>query len=194
MCETLDPVCDKPSWIVLPGEGDFANVYEFFCQHFPHISSSEWRRRFAAGFVRNTAGQTITADRAFSSLAHQKLSYFRVVQAEQEIPFREDIVFEDELILVADKPHFLPVQPAGRYLEQTLLTRLQRRLNLPQLTPAHRIDQGTAGLVLLVKQPAFRDTYQRLFREHKIAKTYHAIAPFRPELHFPMVHTLYANG
>ena len=50
---------------------------------------------------------------------------------------------------MADKPHFLPVVPAGRYLQQTLLVRLKRRLNLPELSPVHRIDAGTAGLVAL---------------------------------------------
>ncbi len=187
MHNPMDQESAKPSWIVLPAHSGHTSVFDFFCQHFPHISSADWQMRFAAGLVRDTAGQPIASERTFSSLAKQKLSYFRAVQAEQEIPFKEEIVFQDEHILVADKPHFLPVQPAGRYLEQTLLTRLQRHCNLPELAPAHRIDQGTAGLVLLIKQPAQRGAYQQLFRDREIEKTYHAIAPFRAELTFPML-------
>ena len=184
---------ELPSWVVLPnlvanGEAQvWQNVLDFFVQRFPFVSTAIWRQRFDAGLVRDKAGRAVAGSLPFAALAGQKLSYFRVVDAELEIPFHEQIIFEDERIVVADKPHFLPVQPAGRYLAQTLLSRLQKRLKLPDLTPAHRIDQGTAGLVLLVKQPEWRGAYQKLFREHAIAKTYQAIAPFRAELVFPML-------
>lgn len=163
------------------------SLLDFFVHRFPYISPAIWRQRFDAGQVRDIAGRAVAGSLPFAVLAGQKLSYFRVVDAELEIPFHEQIIFEDERIVVADKPHFLPVQPAGRYLAQTLLSRLQKRLKLPELTPAHRIDQGTAGLVLLVKNPELRGAYQRLFRDHAIKKTYQAIAPFRAELVFPMV-------
>ena len=160
---------------------------DFFVTRFPYVAPAIWRQRFDAGLVCDVAGRAVAGSLPFAALAGQKLSYFRVVEAELEIPFHEQIIFEDERIVVADKPHFLPVQPAGRYLAQTLLSRLQKRLKLPELTPAHRIDQGTAGLVLLVKNPELRGAYQRLFRDHAIKKTYQAIAPFRAELVFPML-------
>ena len=165
----------------------WSTLLDFFVERFPYISPVTWAGRFDAGLVRDAQGRALTGSDSFAAMAGQKLSYFRVVDAELEIPFHEQIIFEDERILVADKPHFLPVQPAGRYLTQTLLSRLQKRLNLPELTPAHRIDQGTAGLVLLVKKPELRGAYQKLFRDHAIVKTYQAIAPFRTELVFPML-------
>lgn len=181
-----------PSWVVLPrlgaesGQPMWLSVLDFFVHRFPFVPQSNWAQRFDSGLVQDFAGRAVAGSTRFATLAGQKLSYFRVVDDELEIPFVEQILFEDEAIVIADKPHFLPVQPAGRYLTQTLLSRLQKRLNLPELTPAHRIDQGTAGLVLLVKKPELRDAYQKLFREHGIAKTYQAIAPFRAELVFPM--------
>ena len=184
---------ELPSWVVLPnlassGEVQaWHNVLDFFVHRFPYIAPAIWRQRFDAGLVCDVAGRAVAGSLPFAALAGQKLSYFRVVEAELEIPFHEQIIFEDERIVVADKPHFLPVQPAGRYLAQTLLSRLQKRLKLPELAPAHRIDQGTAGLVLLVKQPELRGAYQELFRAHAITKTYQAIAPFRAELVFPML-------
>ncbi len=184
---------EAPSWVVLPRLGvdgeqpAWISVLDFFVHRFPFVPPASWAQRFESGLVRDVTGRAVAASLPFAMLAGQKLSYFRVVEDELEIPFVEQILFEDDRIVVADKPHFLPVQPAGRYLAQTLLTRLQKRLNLPELTPAHRIDQGTAGLVLFIKRPEHRDAYQKLFREREIAKTYQAIAPFRAELVFPML-------
>lgn len=181
------------SWVVLPRLGvdgeqpDWTCVLDFFVHRFPFVPPASWAQRFDSGLVRDLTGRAVAASLPFATLAGQKLSYFRVVEEELEIPFAEQIILEDDRIVVADKPHFLPVQPAGRYLAQTLLTRLQKRLNLPELTPAHRIDQGTAGLVLFIKRPEHRDAYQKLFREREMAKTYQAIAPFRAELVFPML-------
>jgi tRNA pseudouridine32 synthase / 23S rRNA pseudouridine746 synthase len=87
---------------------------------------------------------------------------------------------------VADKPHFLPVLPSGQYLQETLLTRLKKQFNLPHLSPIHRIDRDTAGLVLFSIQPATRDAYHALFRKHQVTKTYEAIAPWNPNLPWPL--------
>ncbi|MNE49158.1 Ribosomal large subunit pseudouridine synthase A [compost metagenome] len=90
--------------------------------------------------------------------------------------------------MVADKPHFLPVTPAGEYVEQTLLRRLIRRLDNPHLVPLHRIDRHTAGLVLFSANPQSRSAYQSLFPTRNIEKHYEAIARALPTLSFPLVH------
>ena len=92
---------------------------------------------------------------------------------------------------MADKPHFLPVTPAGRYARETLLARLQRRLHLPHLAPLHRIDRETAGLVVFTVQPDTRDAYARLFRERRVQKVYEAIAERNPSLNLtaPLLRT-----
>jgi tRNA pseudouridine32 synthase / 23S rRNA pseudouridine746 synthase len=104
---------------------------------------------------------------------------------EPEIPYHETVLFQDDHLVVADKPHFLPVTPGGRYVQQTLLVRLKRRWACPDLSPLHRIDRETAGLVVFSVRPQDRDAYQRLFRERLIAKTYEAIAPLHPTLAWP---------
>lgn len=106
---------------------------------------------------------------------------------EPVIPFTEAVLHVDEHLVVADKPHFLPVTPAGAYVEQTLLHRLASRLGRPELVPLHRIDRLTAGLVLFSAQPATRAAYQALFRERRIEKTYEALAPPMPGRGFPWV-------
>ena len=95
-------------------------------------------------------------------------------------------MFQDEHLVVADKPHFLPVVPSGGYLQQTLLVRLKRRLGLADLVPLHRIDRDTAGLVLFSHNPATRSIYQGLFRQHTMRKTYQATARWDPALPWPL--------
>ena len=119
-------------------------------------------------------GAPVTPDRAYQPKLH--LYYYRSVPDEAPIPYEEAVLFQDEHLVVADKPHFLPVVPSGGYLQQTLLVRLKRRLDLADLVPLHRIDRETAGLVLLGKRLQDRDAYHALFRDKDIHKTYHAVA------------------
>lgn len=117
-----------------------------------------------------------------------RIHYFREVPNEKPILVQETLVHVDEHLVVADKPHFLPVTPTGEYVEQTLLRRLIRRLDNPNLVPLHRIDRHTAGLVLFSANPQSRSAYQSLFPNRQIDKRYQAIAPALPALAFPLVH------
>src|SRR3546814_7570626 len=116
-----------------------------------------------------------------------ELRYFREVPDEAPIPFRETVLHADDDLWVVDKPHFLPVVPAGRYVAETLLARLQRMSGNADLVPLHRIDRATAGLVLFSARRETRARYQALFRERAIDKTYEALAPALPGLAFPHV-------
>ena len=110
------------------------------------------------------------------------LMYFRRLAREPEIPFDEHILYQDDHLLVADKPHFLPVTPSGLYLHQTLLNRLKKRTKIQTLSPIHRIDRDTAGLVIFSINPDERSQYQNLFRDRVVGKIYEAIAPYSEEL------------
>ena len=116
-------------------------------------------------------------------LANVHLLYFRRLNREPEIPFEETILFQDEHILVADKPHFLPVTPSGLYLHQTLLNRLKKKTGIQTLSPIHRIDRDTAGLVVFSVNRKERAKYQNLFRDRAVKKIYEAIAPYSENLH-----------
>lgn len=139
----------------------------------------------ARGRVLDARGRRVDAKRPFK--AGLCIRYFREVAAETRIPFVESIVFSDAHLVVADKPHFLPVAPTGRFVEQTLLRRLTRRLDNPHLVPLHRIDRDTSGLVLFSANPASRGCYQALFRERRITKVYECIAPPLPGVGFPLL-------
>jgi len=174
----------SPSCIALP-PGDWPTVLAFLQQRFAHVAADDWCRRMLCGEVLDAQGLTLAPDAGYRP--HARLFYYRSLPAEQPIPFDERILFQDELLVAVDKPHFLPVTPGGRYLQETLLVRLKRRLGLDELQPLHRLDRETAGLVLFSVQPTTRNAYHALFREREVSKCYEAIAPWRDDLQLPLI-------
>jgi tRNA pseudouridine32 synthase / 23S rRNA pseudouridine746 synthase len=164
--------------------GDWTCMLDFLVERFPAIPAGDWVGRMESGDVVDAAGRAVAARQAY--VPHGKLYYYRTVANEAPNAAQAHVVFEDELLVVADKPHFLPVTPSGQYLQETLLVRLRRQLGLPALTPLHRIDRETAGIVLFAKQPGICAGYQALFAGRKIIKHYQAIAPADARLRFPL--------
>lgn len=167
---------------VLPGE--WSSALAFLCNQFPAVNEAVWRSRFARGLVLDTSGTPLLPDSACKN--GERIYYYRELEQETEIPFYETILYQDEHILVADKPHFLPVIPSGKFVQQSLLVRLKNKTGLDALSPVHRIDKDTAGLVLFSVNPATRDAYQALFRTRSVKKTYHAIAPLLLNQQWPL--------
>ncbi|KDN98056.1 MULTISPECIES: pseudouridine synthase [Pseudomonas] len=181
----FDPAQHQASTVCLP-PGNWATVLDCLSEHFKAIGREQWLDRIARGRVLDAQGAPISA-----SLVYRpglRIHYFREVPNEKPIPVEEAILHIDEHLVVADKPHFLPVTPTGEYVEQTLLRRLIRRLDNPNLVPLHRIDRHTAGLVLFSANPQSRSAYQSLFPNRQIDKRYQAIARALPERAFPLVH------
>jgi tRNA pseudouridine32 synthase / 23S rRNA pseudouridine746 synthase len=164
------------SRVYLPANQPHQNLLDFFVSQFPHIAPDEWAARFNEGLVMTVDGQQLAAKDLYQGNTH--LIYFRRLAREPEIPFEEQIIFQDEHILVADKPHFLPVTPSGLYLHQTLLNRLKKKTGIQTLSPIHRIDRDTAGLVIFSINPRERAQYQNLFRDRLVKKVYEAVAPY----------------
>ena len=179
---TLDGVA--PSRQTRPAAGRWATVLDFLSERHAAVGSETWAERMREGRVVDEAGRRLTPESPYRAGAC--VYYYREPAAEREIPFGERIVYADEHILVADKPHFLPVVPAGRYLRETLLVRLRRRLGLKGLAPLHRIDRETAGLVVFSVNPSTRGAYASLFRERRVEKIYEALAHASGALDFPL--------
>jgi tRNA pseudouridine32 synthase/23S rRNA pseudouridine746 synthase len=177
------PATQRPSRLQLP-PGAWSCLLDGLCARFPRIDRAQWQDRFARGRVRDAEGRALSADQPWQ--VGLEIQYFREVSDEPVIPFEEAILHADAHLLVADKPHFLPVTPAGGYVRQTLLARLEARTGNPALVPLHRLDRLTAGLVLFSTSTQTRDAYQRLFRERRIEKTYEALAPALPGVVFPL--------
>lgn len=165
--------------------GPWTTVLEALCAQFPQVGAERWRERFMRGRVLDASGAPLAPDAAYR--VGLCVRYFREVEDEAPVPFQETLLHVDAHLVVADKPHFLPVTPAGGFVQETLLARLVRKLGNPQLVPLHRIDRHTAGLVLFSAQAASRAAYQALFRERRIDKHYEAWAPALPNVAFPHV-------
>lgn len=181
----FSPAQHQASTLFLP-PGAWNTVLDCLCARFPAIDRAQWLDRIARGRVLDAEGRPIDAGLAYRE--GLKIHYFREIPNEPTIPVTETVLYADEHLVVADKPHFLPVTPAGEYVEQTLLRRLIKRLDNPDLVPLHRIDRHTAGLVLFSANRQTRSRYQALFPTRRIDKTYEAIAPALPQAQFPMVH------
>ncbi len=178
------PIIDglPASTLQLP-PGAWSTVLDCLCERFPAVARSNWLERMARGRVVDGAGSWLTPETPYR--VGLEIHYYREVPDEPKIPFDEVVLHSDADLLVADKPHFLPVTPAGVHVHETLLGRLIRRTGNHALAPLHRIDRETAGLVLFSTNPHSRARYQALFRERRIEKRYEAIAPPLPGIEFP---------
>lgn len=153
--------------------GPWPTLTAFLAERLPRVD--DWPERIARGDVVDDDGRPM-GDAPYR--ADRRVYYWRYLAAEPEVPFEARIVFQDEHLLVADKPHFLPVTPSGLYARQTLMARLRHATGLADLIPVHRLDRETAGLVVFSVRPQDRDAYHRLFRERVVTKVYDAIAPW----------------
>ncbi|HJX89907.1 MAG TPA: pseudouridine synthase [Pyrinomonadaceae bacterium] len=171
-----------PSSQWLPS-GPWKTVLEFFTERFPRVDVETWTVRMAKGEVTDETGQRLDPQSAYRVGAC--IFYYREVETESRIPFVEQVLYRDEHILVADKPHFLPVIPSGRFLHQTLLVRLRKTYNVESLVPIHRLDRETAGVVMFSVNPGTRGHYTSLFRDRNVTKVYEALAPTMRDLTIP---------
>ena len=179
------PVVDgvAPSRQTLP-PGAWETVLDFLTERHASVGAAAWVARMLRGEVVDEAGARLTPSSPYRAGAC--VFYYREPGDEPRVPFEERVLHRDPHILVADKPHFLPVVPAGRFLRETLLVRLKRLTGEPHLVPVHRIDRETAGLVIFSVDPSTRGAYASLFQRREVSKVYHALAPASDSQCFPV--------
>jgi tRNA pseudouridine32 synthase/23S rRNA pseudouridine746 synthase len=170
-------ISEYHSIVVMPKiEKPYPSILEFLTKRFPSIDREIWEARIYSKKVLTDKGEPISPDMPYMPL--QKLHYFREVEEEPIIPFLEKIIYCNEELLVACKPHFLPVIPGGPYVNQCLLHRLKKRIKNKKLSPINRIDRETAGLVLFSMNKKTRGLYQELFMRGEVEKTYEAVTQY----------------
>ncbi|WP_200182793.1 pseudouridine synthase [Tomitella biformata] len=163
-----------PTRLRIPTSGPWATIAEYVVAKFDHLDADSLYRRFDDGGFVGIDGRPIA--RGTEAGGHEFLWYYRELPNEIPVPFREEILLVDDDLVVVDKPHFLPTIPGGRYLHESALVRLRVRLDNPDLTPIHRLDRGTAGLVMFSARPATRGAYQTLFAKRQVTKVYEAVS------------------
>jgi tRNA pseudouridine32 synthase/23S rRNA pseudouridine746 synthase len=169
-----------PSVVTMPvTEKPYPSILTFLCNRFPAIAPDIWEKRISEGKVLGENRRQITPNSAYAP--QERIFYFREVSDEPTIPFAEKILHIDDEILVACKPHFLPVTPGGRYVDECLLNRLRRSTGIEDLVPLHRIDRETAGIVLFSVNKKSRGLYGTLFMNGLVEKSYQAVSVCLPD-------------
>jgi tRNA pseudouridine32 synthase / 23S rRNA pseudouridine746 synthase len=173
-------IAKAPSVVTMPkAEIPYPSILDFLSRRFPAISRALWEKRISEGKVLDENSQRVTSDTKYAP--QRRIYYFREVDSEPTIPFAEKILFLDEHILVACKPHFLPMTPGGKYVDACLLNRLKRSTGIEALTPLHRIDRETAGIALFSVNRTSTGLYGNLFRDGLVEKRYQALSACPPD-------------
>ncbi|GAB2684951.1 RluA family pseudouridine synthase [Saccharopolyspora gloriosae] len=168
----------------LPDTGTWPTVRDHLVDRLP-VAPGEVDRMLRERRVAAVDGSFVDADTPFAPGSFLWIQ--RALPVETPVPFELDVLHRDEHLLVVDKPHFLATTPRGGHVAETALVRLRRALDLPELSPAHRLDRMTAGLVLFTVHEAARREYQLLFQNRAVRKEYEAIAHHAPEPAVPDV-------
>lgn len=171
-----------PARMRLPAEGPWATVRDHLVERIPRLTPERIDEMFAEDRIFGADGP-LTRETPFQ--AGGAVWFHRDLPEETPVPFEIGVVHHDETLVVVDKPHFLATIPRGRHIMETALVRLRRDLGLPELSPAHRLDRVTAGLLMFVVRREDRGAYQTLFRDRKVRKEYEAIARYDPGLELP---------
>ncbi len=166
-----------PARVRLRGGGVLAELSD----RFGETASAKVRD----GEVVTAAGAVVDADTVLPPGAFVYL--YRELREEVPVPFAMPILHHDDDIVVVDKPHFLATMPRGAHVAQTALVRLRRELDMPALSPAHRLDRLTAGVLLFTVRREIRGAYQTMFARSLVRKTYLARAGISPDLELPTV-------
>ncbi|MBY6538184.1 pseudouridine synthase [Rhodococcus sp. BP-349] len=160
---------------------EHGTIVEYLVARFPNDAAA-LRAKVAGGEVVDAGGRPVSIDSPLVPRADVYL--YRDPPVEPEVPFAAPILHRDDAIVVVDKPHFLATTPRGRFVVQTALTRLRRELGNDALSPAHRLDRLTAGVLVFTARQDVRRAYQEMFRDRSMVKVYEAVAPDSP-ISFP---------
>ncbi|MET9907795.1 RluA family pseudouridine synthase [Streptomyces sp. NPDC006476] len=171
-----------PVRVRLPAEGAWATVRDHLVARLA-AGAGVIDEMLDAGRIVDAAGRPVSRETAY--LPGMNVWFHRELPDEERVPFAIDVVYQDEHVVVADKPHFLATTPRGSHVAETALARLRRQLGVPTLGAAHRLDRLTAGLVLFTVRPEERGAYQSLFRDRRVGKEYEAVAAYAPGLDLP---------
>lgn len=178
------PVRDglNPSRVRLPESGPWLTTLDYLLARF-HVERVRLLEKVATAEVVDEDGVPVDAQMPFR--ANSFVYLYRDPQPEPRVPFEVDVLYRDRHILAADKPHFLSSLPNGSYIVESAVVRLRRELDLPDLSPMHRLDRITAGVLLFSLQHRERGAYQTMFAKREVRKSYLAVARYDAELTLP---------
>jgi tRNA pseudouridine32 synthase/23S rRNA pseudouridine746 synthase len=170
----------------MPQSGPWATLRDHLVERLaPHLSAEDIDLMLATGEFVDAAGIPVPADAPF--VPRSAVWAHRELPDEPLVPFDVDILHRDERLVVVDKPHHLSTMPRGRHVVQSALAQTRVLTGIDRLSPAHRLDRPTAGVLMFTTEPRWRGAYQRAFADGTVHKEYLAVAPVRADLRLPLV-------
>jgi tRNA pseudouridine32 synthase/23S rRNA pseudouridine746 synthase len=181
-----DGVSASRVWLPKDENNEWVTVLDFLEGRFPFISREILQERMSRGDIVDQVGTPFNKNTPYH--AELFLFYYREIPDEPAIPFKEKILFKNDNFIVVDKPHFIPVTPTGRFVKESLLARLKHHYQIEEISPIHRLDRETAGIVMFTCNANVRGAFQSLFQQRQVDKTYQAIASYSKDLILPFTH------
>lgn len=153
------------------------------------LSKAKVRKLIMAGAVYLNRGRIRIASKIMRPNAQveayvdlQKLQHDATSQDQIFNMSTDRVIFEDEFLIVVDKPPGLPTQPTIDEARNNLYTAVQEFLAKregvikPYLGLHQRLDRDTSGVILFTKQPAANGGIAEAFAKHTIVKVYQTLA------------------
>ena len=112
------------------------------------------------------------------------INFYRYPAPERPVPGEITVLHQDADIVVVDKPPFLATLPRGQHITETALVKARVQLGIPELSPSHRLDRLTRGVLLMTARPEVRGAYQTIFERRIPHKVYEALTPLPEEAPF----------
>lgn len=141
----------------------------------PEYNRSSLQQFIKSGFVTVDGKVAKKANSKFPPEAKIELT----VPESEKVPPRPPVIYEDDNVLVIDKPAGLLSMAKGEYCPEPTLE------NYGLLV--HRLDRDTSGVVILAKNPETQKMLRKQFQDHKTHKTYYAVVEGHPKLPEAMI-------
>lgn len=136
-------------------------LLEYLVNRFTYHDLLMWQREVNSGRLKLN-GEVVPQDTILR--CGDEISYLPEKVAEPNVDLNYKIVFEDDYILVIDKPGNLPTHPAGAYMQNTLWFQLRKIYG--NIFPVNRLDMETSGLLIFTKDPKLQAKFVQAI-QHK---------------------------
>ena len=164
----------------VPPEEAGERLDRVLADRFPDLSRAQLQRLIRSGAI--TVNDTVVRPACRLAPGDLITVTFPEEPTVRPEPFPLDIVYEDEHLLVVNKPAGMVVHPAARMVSGTLVNALLA--HCPQVADVggpdragivHRLDRETSGLIVVAKNPEAHAALQRQFKRRLVRKTYVAL-------------------
>ncbi len=157
--------------LTVPAALDGATMIDFLCGILGHVGREEWLLRCEQNRILTDKLEPVGADHSVRGGER----YLQLLPAITEPDVSADVrlLFEDETIIVLNKPAPLPMHPCGRFNRHTLQWMLNALYYPQKPRHAHRLDANTTGLVVCARTRHFAGLIQQQqFAQGEVGKVY----------------------